>query len=81
MPRQYIIEHGTENNRWLCKIEQPGTKDQHGALTNTYGPRVENAVVFTNEAKAVAFAKKWRGRVWQIRNGKPETQVWPETGA
>ena len=74
MPRQYIIENGAENNRWLYKIERRGTAEQ----TNCYHPKIEDALIFNAKAEAVAFAKRWKARTWQLKNGAPAKQVWPE---
>ena len=80
MPRQYVIENGAENNRWLHKIEHAG-RNKDGEQTNSYRPGVEGAVVFDKKAEAVRFAQKWRGRVWMIRGGVPVKQVYPQANA
>ena len=77
MPRQYIIENGAENNRWLYKIHRAGNKET-GETTCCYKPNIAEAMIFKKKAEAVAIAKKWRARVWQLKGGKPEKQVWPE---
>ena len=74
MPRQYIIENGAENNRWLYKIERRGTPEQ----VNCFHPIIEDAVIFQKKEEAVAFAKRWKARAWQLKNGAPAKQVWPE---
>ena len=76
LPRQYIIENGAENNRWLYKIERAG-RNRNGERTCFYGPHIMDALVF-KKAEAVAFAKEWNARAWQIRGGVPVKQVWPE---
>lgn len=77
MPRQYIIENGAENNRWLYKIERAG-RNRNGKRTCFYSPHIMDALVFKKKAEAVAFAKEWKARAWQIRGGVPVKQVWPE---
>lgn len=72
MPKQYIVENGSENNRWLVKIDRYA-----GDVTCVYRPGVENAMVL-KKAEAIAFARKWKARAWQIKNGLPDHQVWPE---
>lgn len=74
MPKQYIIENGAENNRWLYKIERRGTPEQ----VNCFHPIIEDAVIFQKKEEAVAFAKRWKARAWQLKNGAPAKQVWPE---
>ena len=76
----YIIEHGTENNRWLSGIRHDG-KGVYHQQTNSYKPQIEEALVFEKRAEAVAFAQKWRGRVWMIRGGVPVKQVYPQANA
>ena len=77
MSRQYIIENGAENNRWLYKIDHDG-KGIYSTETNCYRPDMTEALVFTNRTKAVAIAKRARGRVWRLKQGMPETLIWPE---
>ena len=76
MPKQYVIEHGTENNRWLCRIESAGRKGE-GEKTLSYRPRLEEAMILKKD-EALAIARKWRARVWQLKAGTPEKLVWPE---
>ncbi len=76
MPRQYIIEHGTERNRWLYKIAGAGKKED-GVPTYCYRAQITDAMVF-KRAEALAIAKKWNARVWQVKGGLPIRQVWPE---
>lgn len=78
MARQYIIENGAENNRWLYKIEHAG-RNATGEQTNSYRPGVENALVFSKKAEAVAFAKRWKARAWQLKNGQPTKLVYEGT--
>ena len=73
----YIIEHGTDNNRWLSKIEHRHAGDWREQI-NSYRPQVEEAVVFEKRAAAVEFAKKWRARVWRVKDGRPDKMIWPE---
>ena len=56
LPRQYIIENGAENNRWLYKIERAG-RNRNGERTCFYGPHIMDALVFKKKAEAVAFAR------------------------
>ena len=74
MPKQYIIENGAGNNRWLYNIERRGTPEQ----VNCFHPIIEDAVIFQKKEEAVAFAKRWKARAWQLKNGAPAKQVWPE---
>lgn len=76
MPRQYIIENGAQNNRWLYRVDHIGRKET-GDTTCYYRASIVDALVF-KKAEAVAFAKKWKARVWQIKAGKPDKLVWPE---
>ena len=80
MPKQYAIEHGAENNRWLHKIER-GRSGEGSQQTNCYRPDLSAAMTFTKKAEAVAFARKWKARAWMIRNGEAVEQVWPEENA
>ena len=77
MSRQYVIENGKENNRWLVKIDREG-RGVYLTQTNHYRAGIEEAVLFDQKAEAVAFAKKWKARVWQLKGGMPSTLVWPE---
>ena len=80
MPRQYMIENGTENNRWLAWVDHDG-KGVYHEQTNSYRPRIEEARVFTKRADAIAFAKRWKARVWLVKDGVPAEMVWPEVSA
>lgn len=37
--------------------------------------KVEIAI---KRADAIAFAKRWKARAWLVKDGKPETMIWPE---
>lgn len=76
MPKQYIIEHGKENNRWLYKIEG-GDRKNGGSKTRCFKPGVEEALVFKKD-EAITMAKEWNARAWQVKGGVPVKQVWPE---
>ena len=54
MPKQYIIENGAENNRWLYKIERRGTPEQ----VNCFHPIIEDAVIFQKKEEAVVQTEK-----------------------
>ncbi|MBR3742794.1 MAG: hypothetical protein IKN04_20445 [Clostridia bacterium] len=73
--KNFIIEHGTCNNRWLVRIENEGG-EKGGEQTCTYAADGKAALRF-NKAQAVAFATKWKARVWQLKGGAPEKQVFP----
>lgn len=76
MPKQYMIEHGKENKRWLYKIERGG-RGQTAGRTCCYKPGAADAIRYTKIKEAVSFAQEWRARVWEISKGLPVRQVWP----
>lgn len=76
MPRQYIIECGAERGRWLYKVEHIGKREAE-QTTCFYKGQITDALIF-KKAEAVAIAKKWKARVWQVKGGQPIRQVWPE---
>ncbi len=74
--KNYMIEHGKFNNRWLVRIESAGGRNS-GEQTFTYAAGAGKALRF-KKAEAVAFAKKWNARAWEVKAGLPVKQVWPE---
>ena len=74
--KKYMIEHGKFNNRWLVRVETAG-RGSTGEQTCTYSANGAQALLF-NKKDAVAFAKKWKVRAWETKNGLPVKQVWPE---
>lgn len=74
MPRQYIIENGAVDNRWLYKVERG--RNEAAGTTLFYRPSIKGAMTFS-KADAVAFAKRWRARAWAVKAGQPVSQVWP----
>ena len=76
MPRQYIIQHGADDNAWLYRVDHIGKKEARETICY-YRPSITDALIF-KKPEAVAFARKWKACVWQIKAGKPERLVWPE---
>lgn len=74
MPRQYVIENGDVDNRWLYKVENG--RGENVGTTLFYHPSIQDAMTFS-KADAVAFAKRWRARAWAVKAGQPVSQVWP----
>ena len=76
MPRQYIIQHGVDDKAWLCRVDHIGKKET-GDTTCYYRASIADALIF-KKPEAVAFARKWKARVWQVKGGVQIRQVWPE---
>ena len=68
--KQYIIENRDCPGNWLCRIDKQKGRCANDSQTNTYGPHVENAIVFRRKDLAVRFAKRWGGKVWLVKDGK-----------
>ena len=65
--KQYIIENGGENNRWLVRIDQ----DMYKQPVYHYAPDVRNAIRFANLKAALILARPFKARVWRLKNGEP----------